>query len=368
MASFPESLNPKIYQIDSRPPHGRGCYATSSFPTDTIILHAENPTVHVIHKRYKKEVCAWCFRYDDGRIWPLSHSYTHASLPKDPIKLAWFCTQSCQQHWEENTSKMVLVAMAELELFSRQLSRFKNPDEVKIDVKGPETEPRAQEKWKEIEPSASSIRSIRRSAVTSKAERKILKEELDTLLRDPYIDLDLASFFIWTALLPIEALEKWNDMLVLHPSWIAYTEKDIGAQLLRIHINVYRLLNLILPPPLLESFTQEAFLALALRDPTNSFGTRSDTGDEFLGYGMWTEASFFNHSCEPNVGKTNEGRGWVFRAQRDVTEGEELCISYLGSGKDLLDMSLLERRERLRSTWGFLCDCRRCTREDSEKR
>lgn len=94
----------------------------------------------------------------------------------------------------------------------------------------------------------------------------------------------------------------------------------------------------------------------------NAFGIRPE-GDmsEFMGYGVWPEASFFNHSCRPNVQKKRNGRVWVFEAAGEVKEGEELCITYLGGEEDELVVGA--RSERLNQEWGFRCRCTRCVEE-----
>lgn len=81
--------------------------------------------------------------------------------------------------------------------------------------------------------------------------------------------------------------------------------------------------------------------------------------NEMLGYGIWSTASFFNHSCEPNL------RGvWDFSATRDIAEGESLCNSYLGGDEETL--SLIDRRRRLQNAWGFVCRCLKCEGEDAK--
>jgi hypothetical protein len=153
---------------------------------------------------------------------------------------------------------------------------------------------------------------------------------------------------------------EWETLLQLLPDSTPYANSyDLAT-----HIQSYLHLLALLPPHLLPYATPETLLALAERDSHNSFGVRSldDHGDEFLGYGVWPVASFFNHSCSPNVGKRRVGRAWEFWTNRPVLVGEELCISYMGG--DEVDLDVLERRERLRETWVFECRCLRCGREE----
>ena len=94
-------------------------------------------------------------------------------------------------------------------------------------------------------------------------------------------------------------------------------------------------------------------------------GEDEEPGSEILGFGLWPSASYWNHSCSPNVRKQRHGRAWRFWADRQVETNEELCISYLGG--DEKQMSVGQRRERLKSWWGFDCACRKCEVEEKEE-
>lgn len=158
---------------------------------------------------------------------------------------------------------------------------------------------------------------------------------------------------------PVTATE-WETLLQLVPDSTPYATSDC----LQTATQSYLHLLALLPLSLLPHVNATASLALAERDSHNSFGIRSldDGGDEFLGYGVWPLASFFNHSCSPNVGKKRLGRGWNFWTSRRVEKGEELCISYMGG--DEVELDLRERRKRLSETWVFECGCIRCEMED----
>mmetsp|Transcript_18216 Transcript_18216/g.29058 ORF Transcript_18216/g.29058 Transcript_18216/m.29058 type:complete len:119 (+) Transcript_18216:180-536(+) len=71
--------------------------------------------------------------------------------------------------------------------------------------------------------------------------------------------------------------------------------------------------------------------------------------------------SMFNHSCNPNVavdwevgGRDNndssQALAAAFRSTRDISEGEELCISYAAP-----DMILDEKQQMLRFAYGIAC-------------
>ena len=68
------------------------------------------------------------------------------------------------------------------------------------------------------------------------------------------------------------------------------------------------------------------------------------------------EASFFNHSCDPNalisVGETH---AVSFVAAREIAAGEEVCISYVAT-----DLPHAERQHIFRHKYGFECACPVC--------
>jgi hypothetical protein len=67
-----------------------------------------------------------------------------------------------------------------------------------------------------------------------------------------------------------------------------------------------------------------------------------------------------NHSCAPNVhGAWNAMRGrQTMFALRDISEGEELVVSYLGNMGE--EQPRKDRRESLRADFGFVCQCTKC--------
>lgn len=87
-----------------------------------------------------------------------------------------------------------------------------------------------------------------------------------------------------------------------------------------------------------------------------------------LGYGIWTLASFFNHSCAPNISKERQGRKWVFTAaplggDLAVKSGTELSITYIRGEEDILRVE--DRRRKLQDGWGFVCQCSKCSTESN---
>lgn len=215
-----------------------------------------------------------------------------------------------------------------------------------------------------MEEQASFIRSARspNNTTPSKLQKRALRESLQLSIDDEDVLPFLLSGLISHATSP----QLWAALLSLspHPRPYASTSE------LRSAANAYLQLLAILPPALLP-FTSPAMIhGILSRDACNSFGIWSGTGardgDEFLGYGIWPNASFFNHSCQPSVIMSREGERYVFRSWplRVVKEGEELCISYLGAEEN--KMSLTERKLKLKNGWGFDCMCTKCFPEGNE--
>ncbi|KAK3830813.1 MAG: hypothetical protein JOS17DRAFT_673318, partial [Linnemannia elongata] len=103
------------------------------------------------------------------------------------------------------------------------------------------------------------------------------------------------------------------------------------------------------------------FRTILYREVANSFGIR-DSSDELLGFAVFPRASFFNHSCRPNIQKKRRQSTRDVRARQMeywstsvIKEGEECCISYgdISTGVE-------ERRARLEDMYFFRCSCLRC--------
>jgi hypothetical protein len=148
---------------------------------------------------------------------------------------------------------------------------------------------------------------------------------------------------------------SWNDVLNLQPG-IFDDEIDLPAEVKQISpfLKQYLPLNL-------RSLVESTAYPFLFRHLSNSFGLWElpiTPDSENLGSAMYPSASYFNHSCDPNVTKVRRGRIILFVTSRDVDDGDELCISYGHT-----ERKVEERRKLLQDWWGFNCVCSRCTRE-----
>lgn len=84
---------------------------------------------------------------------------------------------------------------------------------------------------------------------------------------------------------------------------------------------------------------------------------------------LYERGSRLNHSCAPNCTRVTLDRGDAERAfvtLRPVVAGEELTLSYLPSGMEV--MGTVVRRRHLWLSRGFLCYCDRCSQPQDEVR
>ncbi|KAG5478886.1 hypothetical protein CUR178_05467 [Leishmania enriettii] len=90
----------------------------------------------------------------------------------------------------------------------------------------------------------------------------------------------------------------------------------------------------------------------------NSFGLY-DKQDNCIGFGIYREASYFNHSCVPNLCRVmHQGsRLAAFYTLRAIAPQETLSICYT----DVEQLNSAERRRNLLRTYRFFCMCERCS-------
>jgi hypothetical protein len=352
-----------LFEVKDTPTSGRGVFASQDLPAGTPLHQTSLLSASVIARNYRREVCAQCFVYQRGRNLKIRFTETGHS----------FCSQGCLQSWTADTGPARVQAWTAIEGFIKSKSTHKNgfrngtgtEDEALPDINATRpNEEGIQTAWDLVSSTAHFILQARHGSMR-KPHRRALTSVL-AVSPNP----DILSFLLSATLsrskitipppsAPVTGTE-WETLLQLVPDSTPYaTSED-----LQMATQSYLHLLALLPISILPYATPEAFILLAERDSHNSFGIRSldDGGDEFLGYGVWPLASFFNHSCSPNVGKRRIGRAWDFWTSRPIAKGEELCISYMGG--DEVDLDVVERRLRLSETWVFECGCERCGSED----
>lgn len=98
------------------------------------------------------------------------------------------------------------------------------------------------------------------------------------------------------------------------------------------------------------------------RIDSNVFGTFSKMESGHLcGQGVYLEAAFFNHSCDPNCVVSNAVTPLQIVTTREVQPGEELTIAYIQTMQPRS-----ARQAQLSAHYRFVCACRRCTSKTDE--
>ncbi|KAH8726158.1 hypothetical protein GQ44DRAFT_794620 [Phaeosphaeriaceae sp. PMI808] len=329
-----------LFQILPTPTTGRAVFATHPIPANTTIHLATDLALSVVLREYRREVCAHCFTYNRGRAL--------AVLDKS-VGFA-FCSATCGDAWRAGVGDIGIQAWTAVEGL---IKGRRNEDSEMVDVDLPRplsTEIRGV--WEGVEAQAILIRGagMGEGGVTKKQSRAVQKATQTPIAGDMLAFC--VSGVLWRNAWP----EAWPNLLALAEDDTPYHSSDDLHAFTRTYLHLLA----ILPVSLLPLVTAEAVYILSSRDSHNAFGIRSldDDGSEFFGYGCWPGASYFNHSCAPNVAKRRDGRKWVFSADRDINAGEELMITYLSGEERAMDRE--SRMAILRKNWGFECACAKC--------
>lgn len=339
-----------LFEIRHTPNAGRAVFALQDILEDTLIWRSDDLTLSVLLREYRQEVCGQCFGYEYGRVLDI----------RDKTVGFAFCTSECQDKWKAENGEVGVQAWTAVEKLVKGRSK-EDSEMVDVDLPRPKKKDIAQA-WQRVAAPAELI-CVARQGEQQRLEgeegavqvTKQHKKALQKALLQP-ISPDVMSFcvsgIVWRHLHP----EGWERILALAADATPYHSPDDLDAFTRTYLHLLA----ILPAPLLPLVTAESLFLLSSRDSHNSFGIRSleDDGSEFFGYGCWPAASYFNHSCGPNIEKQRVGRVWEFRAGRDIAKGEELCITYL-SGEER-KLSRGKRMLTLKRNWGFECGCDRC--------
>ncbi|KZT25947.1 SET domain-containing protein, partial [Neolentinus lepideus HHB14362 ss-1] len=350
-----------LYEIRPTSYGGRGAFAISSIPAGTVVHSSPSPFAHVVYRVFRKEVCAWCWRYawdDAGRgNWPVKINDAGKGKERDKARGGlWFCSESCKEEWTKDDEDAFAVGVYEtIDREAAKALKVKpttdlDPSENKRIVLSlsdivPEslqandlTAEFMDSVWTEAEQVAHSSFISSTASGRSQGKRRAL-----TLLSDSSVST------------------SWSEFLSLQPSELSAVRSS--PRQLSQWIQVYLFLASIFAGHPLHPLTLDPsyIRAIFIRDAGNSFGIWQlpyMDESEMFGWGVWVSASYFNHSCSPSLIKQRTGREFSFMTTRLIEAGEELTISY-GSVSD--DMKT--RRKRLWDGWWFWCGCTRCVED-----
>ncbi|PSN65195.1 SET domain-containing protein [Corynespora cassiicola Philippines] len=342
-----------LFEVRETPHCGRAVFASAYVPADTVIWRSDDLTLSVLLREYRREVCGQCFGYDYGRDLPI----------RDQTLGFAFCNEECRGKWKLWNGDIGVQAWTAVEKLVKGRSK---EDSEMVDADLPRPQPKEiTAAWESVADQAALVRIARQAErslkdsdtkvngqvqVTKQHRRAVQKALMQR------ISPDVMSFCVSGILWKFNNPHEWDRVLNLAIDATPYPNTDD----LIANTRTYLHLLAILPLALLPLITPETLFLLSSRDSHNSFGIRSleDDGSEFFGYGCWPAASYFNHSCGPNIEKRRIGRMWEFRTAKDIDKGEEMCITYL-SGEER-KMSRGKRVALLKKNWGFQCGCQRC--------
>lgn len=362
--SLPTSSLWKVQHIENA---GRGVIASRAIAQGTVVHDSGPPSVHVVFKQYSKETCAQCFLWDRGRALPVRD----ADIGKA------FCSTLCRQSWIQQHGDIGVEAWRVLTAFMRS---GKGNGKIKSDGGGVDALMKGDgdsdgDGDKSRRPCAVDIRAAWQSAAaeakmllrsrTTAAKGDMTKQErqaVQAILHNTRQtrDYEKLSYFLCGLLFDHAATaEARAGLLSLAMDDTPYnTHQELEDSCM-----AFLQLTSIMPLSLVPHLTADLCLNLVRADNHNAFGIRGggEDSEEYMGYGVYPSASYFNHSCDANIHKKRTGRSWTFHAAQDIQPGDELCITYLGG--DEKDLDLPARRGRLEEVWGFVCHCARCKKE-----
>ncbi|KAK9470966.1 uncharacterized protein V1510DRAFT_421624 [Dipodascopsis tothii] len=362
-----------MFEVRPTPYGGRGCYATTEIPAGTRLHVSTAPFTSVIFREFRKEVCANCFKYDMGRTtWKVRiERLTHSAG-------LLFCTDACRDSWitREDRDGAASKALEAVEVAStlgrKSLQQLLNSGqrreefEILLPEDGTLTDSFIDEQWAAAE----------QLAVRLKRKKSGLSQEFkNSLMQLEDVEYDFVRLILMGVLHHhAEVVSSDGEKQEVPPefSWSLFWqleshELDLVKKLpalLQAHIKAYLFLRMTLPQ-YHKSITPQIVRGVMGRESANAFGIWQqplNQESECLGSALFPSASYFNHSCRPNVTKSRHERAMHFVASQTISAGDEVCISY---GLEL-NPDPVVRQTLLLDQWYFTCGCVRCVEDLAE--
>lgn len=352
-----------FFQIQHTRFGGRACFSSRPLPQGTVILDAEDSLGESISYEFRKEVCHYCLLYDHGKVM----KYRIDAGNSGPIGAQmkgkrfqgaglWFCSDKCREGYLRQDHILELVEGYENLLNGLLICQKRSLTET-ID----------EEKLNSVSIDPQKIESRWSQLAEEWIPRIQSMKEGKKLAQLPHVTEDVycCARFISKALFQLKYLESES---VTKSCFEVLQSNELSKIsrfpiLLSFQIAVYQTLHILLPPSLHDQLSIPKFRHILGAEYGNAFGiwqTGESVGDrEYLGYWLFPRASFFNHSCDPNVDKIRNNRKMHFILNRNVEPGTQLCIAYNCD----LGLPVNERRKTMRNNWFFDCMCDRCSSE-----
>lgn len=328
---------------------GRGCFANGRIPKDTLLRRIERPVGSSISRPFRKEVCCWCFQYQNERT--LKHRL------QDKI---YFCSEECVAQFQaDDPAGLLLRALLDIETLcgacAGEIPETEWPNEPQL------LQDAVDHAWQEVdqwEQRVFAMKALKRKAHMPQvspdeyAEIVYVARALHCLVQDG------------TPLSPNRPESAHTEAVVFDMLQSAESQKVAKyPYLAHSYGTVYKIIRAVRPAEWEAHVTPQRVRDIIGRNLTNAFGIwlpalSPDEDQEYFGFAVYPTGSFFNHLCAANIRKVRVGAAYEFYAARDIEEGEELCISYGPRSSDPVH----ERQAALKE-WFFECACPRCQEE-----
>lgn len=358
---------------------GRACFAKKNMESGTILLQLEGCLASSIFYEFRKSVCSNCYKY----AFPASHKVRlepdmlismypqcdYAWMLKNKKKFTGadlrFCCTKCRDSYlsREHIHELIEVYEILSQSFQTILKNKSKRQHNSADID-----------WNNVEITKKTIDSNWEKVQNDWQQNIDCMKPTKWLNKIPHIDEDeyACARFVAEALFNLKNKDPRSTTMKTFTTLQSNEFSKISKfpALLHFQTNVYQYLYILLPEPLKQELTVEKFRHILGSEYGNSFGISDNYCEDpdcrdCLGYRVFPEASYFNHSCAPNIHKTaindvvNSKNVMTFVLSRNVAFGEQLCIDY----KDILHFDVMNRRKVLKENWFFECACDRCISE-----
>lgn len=352
-----------LFSVKNTTYGGRACFSNMFLPRGTVVLDAEDSISECISYEFRKEVCHHCFHYDYGKTmkWKIGVFEMERLEPKTGWKGfqgagLWFCSQSCRDAFLQQQQVSELIQGYENLLRGLRLAQKSGPpqdiNDQKLNSASISRElidqkwQQLQEHWVQRLEHLKPCKRLSQCPYMTEENYCCARAVCMTLFRLKYLD-PVSTFKCSFDVLQSNELSKLSKFPVL----------------LNFQLEVYQILYILLPPTLHSQLSVPLFRHILGAEYGNAFGIwqsgESVDDREYLGCRLFPQASFFNHSCDPNIDKVHIRRRMRFILNRDVEEGTQLCIAYNCD----LTLAACERRRIMKENWFFDCLCDRCSSE-----
>ncbi|CAB4252709.1 Set6p KABA2_02S02574 [Maudiozyma barnettii] len=358
-----------FYDIKDTPWGGRSCFATDDIQKNTVILEVNDTTGSSIQYEFRKEVCHYCFKYNNGKSMKFKiertdiegflsedNKWLKSHLKKFRGAGLWFCSSDCMHSYLTIPQIIDLIEIYEILLdnYMNKLKKHNPDDDREAELNSVEiSQPIIDSVWENI-----------------RIEWLPLIDTMKYTKREQYLPIISEDEYNWARFVSntLFHLRTYNKDTETGKSFWNLQSNELNKMkqfpiLLHFQQLVFKTLYILLPKTLRVDFCIETFRHIMGSEYGNVFGIwqEGETVDsrESLGHWVFPRASYFNHSCMPNITKSRNRNTMYFTLNEDVHCGDELCIEYSG----ILDLTTAKRRQFLKENWFFDCQCRKCRLE-----